>query len=41
MKRIIMLAMALVVMLGSIGGCFLQWDRDGGHGRGQRHEERH
>ena len=49
MKRIIMLAMVLVVMLVSIGGCWPYWyedgrggrhDRGGGHGGGQRHEER-
>ena len=52
MKRIIMLAMGLVMMLVSIGGCWVGWDeggrggrgggpdRDGGHDRDQRHEER-
>ena len=34
MKRIIMLAMVLVMMLVSIGGCWPWWDRDGrGGGR--------
>ena len=52
MKRIIMLAMVLVMMLVSIGGCWVGWDvdgrggrggghdRDGGHDGHQRHEER-
>ena len=46
MKRIIMLAMVLVMMLVSIGGCWVGWDRDdrgrrgGGHDRGGGHEER-
>ena len=52
MKRIIMLAMVLVMILASIGGCWVGWDeggrggrgggsgRDGGHDRDQRHEER-
>jgi hypothetical protein len=52
MKRIIMLAMGLVMMLVSIGGCWVGWDeggrggrggghdRDGGRDRDQRHEER-
>jgi hypothetical protein len=52
MKRIIILAMVLVMMLVSIGGCWVGWDeggrggrgggpgRDGGHDRDQRHEER-
>jgi hypothetical protein len=37
MKRIIMLAMVLVMMLVSIGGCWVPWHedgRDGGHDRG-------
>jgi len=33
MKRIIMLAMVLVMLLVSIGGCFVPWDRDGRGGR--------
>ena len=52
MKRIIMLAIVLVMMLASIGGCWPWWyedgrggrgggpGRDGGHDRDQRHEER-
>ena len=47
MKRIIMLAMVLVMMLVSIGGCWVGWDRDGrgegqdrdgGHDRGGEHD---
>jgi hypothetical protein len=47
MKRIIMLAMVLVMMLVSIGGCWVGWYEDGrgggggGHDRGERHEEHH
>ena len=43
MKRIIMLAMVLVIILVSIGGCFVVRDgdgrggRDGGHDRGGDH----
>jgi hypothetical protein len=33
MKRIIMSAMVLVMLLVSIGGCFVPWDRDGRGGR--------
>ena len=52
MKRIIMVAMVLVMMLVSIGGCWVGWDeggrggrsegheRDRGHDRDQRYEER-
>jgi uncharacterized iron-regulated membrane protein len=52
MKRVIMLAMVLVLMLASIGGCWPWWyedgrggrgeghDRGGGHDRDQRHEQR-
>jgi hypothetical protein len=52
MKRMIMLAMVFVMMLVSIGGCWVGWDeggrggrggeheRDRGHDRGERHEER-
>jgi hypothetical protein len=43
MKRIIMLAMVLVMMLVSIGGCWVGRDvdgRGGGYDRDQRHEER-
>jgi hypothetical protein len=48
MKRIIISAVALLMLLVSIGGCFVPWDRDGrgggpdrdgGHDRGG-HEER-
>ena len=44
MKRITMLAMALVIILVSIGGCWIGYDeggrggRDGGHDRGEGHE---
>jgi hypothetical protein len=50
MKRIIMVAMVLVMILVSIGGCWPWWDeggrgergggheRDGGHDRGGDHE---
>jgi hypothetical protein len=38
MKRIIMLAMVLVLMLISIGGCWVGWDRDGRDGRGGEHD---
>ena len=38
MKRIIMLAMVLVMMLVSIGGCWVGWDRDGRGERGGEHE---
>jgi hypothetical protein len=53
MKRIIMLAMVLVMLLVSVGGCYIGvdgrggrgggYDRDGehDHDRDQRHEERH
>jgi hypothetical protein len=53
MKKIIMLAMALVMMAISIGGYFVPWDegrrdgrhgRDGGHDRNESHDrdgERH
>jgi hypothetical protein len=53
MKRIIMLATVFVMMLVSIGGCYVGldeggrggrgggYDRDGGHDRGGGHEERH
>ena len=46
MKRIIMLAMVLLMILVSIGGCWPWWyddgrgGRGGGHDRDQRHEER-
>ncbi|PKN18986.1 MAG: hypothetical protein CVU71_09385 [Deltaproteobacteria bacterium HGW-Deltaproteobacteria-6] len=38
MKRVIMSAMVLVMLLVSIGGCFVGWDRDGRGGRGGGHE---
>lgn len=38
MKRIIMLAMVLVMMMVSIGGCWVGWDRDGPGGRGRGHD---
>jgi hypothetical protein len=36
MKRIVILAMVLVMIV-SIGGCFVPWDRDG---RGGGHDKR-
>jgi hypothetical protein len=42
MKRIIMLAMVLVMMVVSIGGCWVPYEeggRGGGHDRGGGHEE--
>ncbi|MGO9137189.1 MAG: hypothetical protein ACLP9S_01825 [Syntrophales bacterium] len=52
MKRILLLVMALVMLVTSIGGCWIVWDEDrGGRGgeserggeyeRGGGHEERH
>jgi hypothetical protein len=38
MKRIIILAMVLVMMLASIGGCWVGWDRDGRSERGEGHD---
>ena len=38
MKRIIILVMVLVMMLTSIGGCFIGWDRDGRGGGGGEHD---
>jgi hypothetical protein len=38
MKRIIMSVMVLVMLLASIGGCFVPWDRDGRGGRGEGHD---
>ena len=47
MKRIIILAMVLVMLVISIGGCWVPWDeggrdggydRDGGHDRDGDHE---
>ena len=52
MKRLIMLTMVLVMMLVSVGGCWIGWDEggrggrdkghdsDGGRDRNQRHNER-
>ncbi|MHB8139584.1 MAG: hypothetical protein ACYDGO_14525 [Smithellaceae bacterium] len=37
MKRIILSAMVLVMLLASIGGCFVPWHEDGRDGRGPRH----
>jgi hypothetical protein len=38
MKRIIMWAMVLVILLIAIGGCFVPWDEGGRGGRGGEHE---
>jgi len=38
MKKMIMSAMALLMLLMSIGGCFVGWDRDDRGGRGGEHE---
>ncbi len=41
MKRIIMLGMTLLMLLASVGGCYIRaedYDRDGRHGWGERHE---
>jgi hypothetical protein len=38
MKRIIMLAMVLVMLLTSIGGCWVPWDEGGRGGRGEGHD---
>jgi len=51
MKKIVLSVVVLVMMLVSIGGCWVGWDRDGRDGRGgghdrgggherQRHDER-
>ncbi len=42
MKRIIMSAMVLVVLLTSIGGCWVGWDEGGRDGRheGDRRDDR-
>lgn len=39
MKKMIMAAMVLVMLLTSIGGCFVGWDRDGRDGRGGHERE--
>ena len=41
MKRIIMLAMVLVMMLAFIGGCWPWWYEDGRGGRGGGHDRGH
>ncbi|RPH86308.1 MAG: hypothetical protein EHM66_01800, partial [Deltaproteobacteria bacterium] len=38
MKRIMMSAMVLVILLVSIGGCFVPWHGDGRDGRGGGHD---
>lgn len=38
MKRIIILAMVLVMMLTSIGGCWVGWNEGGRGGRDGRHD---
>ena len=38
MKRIIMLAMVLVMLLTSIGGCWVPWNEGGRDGRGEGHD---
>ena len=38
MKRMIMLAMVLVMMVVSIGGCWPWWYEDGRDGGGGRHD---
>jgi hypothetical protein len=38
MKRIIMLGMVSVIMLGSIGGCWVGWDEGGRDGRDRGHD---
>ena len=37
MKRIMISAMVLVILLVSIGGCFVPWHGDGRDGRGGGH----
>ena len=39
MKKLIMSAMVLVMLLVSIGGCFVPWDRDGRGGRDEGHRD--
>ena len=41
MKRIFMLTMVLVMMLVSIGGCWVGWDDRGGRGGGYEREGGH
>ena len=38
MKRTIMLAIGLAMMLAAIGGCWPWWYEDGGGGRGGKHD---
>jgi hypothetical protein len=38
MKRIVMMTMFLLMMLVSIGGCWVGWDDDGRGGRGGGHD---
>jgi ABC-type nickel/cobalt efflux system permease component RcnA len=38
MKKIIMLAMVSVMMLVSLGGCWVGWDEGGRDGRDRGHE---
>ena len=43
MKRIMLLFVGLVMLLVSVGGCFVPWDRGGrgpGHDRGGGHHDR-
>ena len=40
MKRIIMLTMVLVIMLVSIGGCWVGWEDRGGRGGGHEEHDR-
>ena len=41
MKKIIMLALVLVTMTVSIGGCFVPWHDDGRDGRDRGHDRGH
>ena len=41
MKRVIMLAIVLVMMLVSIGGCWVGWEDRGGRGGGHEREGGH
>jgi hypothetical protein len=38
MKRIIMSVMVLVMLIVSIGGCFVGWEGEGRGGRGGEHD---